>query len=1007
MILGYCTLRLPTILFIALLFVFSTCTTIAAPKSKVHVNLKDRLKRLNSGHALLFEANRGQVDSNYSFIAQNPSGVLLLSGNGFIYGRGRDAVRVMFEGAELQPRIVGLDLQPGVSNYLLGSNQAKFIRNVPSYGRVRIRNLYPGIDAVYHSSGGSLEADFIVQAATNPGLVRLRIEGGRRRRITAGGDLLVQTRSSLFVLRRPRAYQDIGAVRRKIVCRYVIRGRNEVAIAVSSYDRSQPLVIDPVLSYSSYLGGGNSTAVRVAMDAQGNAYLAGATSSATYPVTSGTVPPPPVSYSNDVLITKFDSQGSLVYSTHVGGSNYDYGLGIAVDANGRAYVTGCTTSQDFPTHSALQSTYQGGSDAFVFALNAVGNDFVYSTYLGGNGTDAGTAIAADAQGNAYIAGSTSSTNFPTMNAVQANLKGGNGGSNQPYFELGDAFVTKLSPSGAIVYSTYYGGSNDESALAIAVDSTGSPYVAGFTTSRDFPVKNPLQSTFGGAGANSQITTGDAFVFKLTPNGGQVVYSTYLGGSADDVACGIAVDSSGNAYLAGSTFSPNFPIANAMQSAYGGQGATDYFRMSSGDAFVAKISSSGAALVFSTFLGGSDDDRAFAIGVDGAGNIHVAGNSASSNFPVTSDAAQKSFGGAGVVNVTNLLPGGFVLAPVGMGDAFYARFSPAGALTYNTYLGGSADDVAGGLAVDAAGDVYLAGNTASTNFPLAGPSYQKQLGPLMAVDSSGNDLTSLLYGDAFFAAFHVQTSSPAIAPANGVISAGQFGAFSSVAPGSWIEIYGSNLAADTRQWASSDFNGNQAPTSLDQTSVTIGGQSAFIDYISPGQVNAQVPSSVGTGSQPVVVTTTGGSSSPFSIMVNQVQPGLLAPNSFAIGGKQYVAALFDDGVTFVLPSGAISGLSSKPAAPGDTIVLYGIGFGPVTPNIPAGQIVQASNTLSSSFQIYVGGAAAQISYAGLAPNYVGLYQFNIVVPNVASGDTVPLTFKLAGTNNSQTLYTAVQ
>ncbi|MBV9768872.1 MAG: IPT/TIG domain-containing protein, partial [Bryobacterales bacterium] len=250
-----------------------------------------------------------------------------------------------------------------------------------------------------------------------------------------------------------------------------------------------------------------------------------------------------------------------------------------------------------------------------------------------------------------------------------------------------------------------------------------------------------------------------------------------------------------------------------------------------------------------------------------------------------------------------------------------------------------------------------------------------------------------------------TGSPSIGT-GGIVSASGFGDFSAAAPGSFIEIYGSNLAKDTRQWASSDFNGVNAPTSLDGTSVTIGGQAAFVAYISPDQVNAQVPSGVGTGPQPVIVTTASGSTAPSNITINQTEPGLLAPSTFNVGGKQYVVALFGDGLTYVLPPGAIPSLTSREAVPGDEIVLYGVGFGPVTPNIPAGQMEEASNSLAASFQISIGNVPATVKYAGLAPSYVGLYQFNIVVPNVAANDAAALTFSLGGQPGNQTLYIAV-
>jgi uncharacterized protein (TIGR03437 family) len=250
------------------------------------------------------------------------------------------------------------------------------------------------------------------------------------------------------------------------------------------------------------------------------------------------------------------------------------------------------------------------------------------------------------------------------------------------------------------------------------------------------------------------------------------------------------------------------------------------------------------------------------------------------------------------------------------------------------------------------------------------------------------------------------SAPSIS-AGGIVSASAFGGFSAISPGSWIEIYGSNLATDTRSWGGSDFNGNNAPTALDQTSVTIGGDSAFIAYISPTQVNVQVPSNVGTGPQQIIVTTAGVPSAPATTTVNTVEPGLLAPSSFKVNGTQYVAALFSDGSTFVLPPGAISGVTSRRAQPGDTITLYGVGFGSVIPSIPAGQIVQQTNSLAAPFHVFFGQTQAAVTYDGLAPSEVGLYQFNVVVPTIPSSDSVPLTFTLNGASGTQTLYIAVQ
>ena len=333
----------------------------------------------------------------------------------------------------------------------------------------------------------------------------------------------------------------------------------------------------------------------------------------------------------------------------------------------------------------------------------------------------------------------------------------------------------------------------------------------------------------------------------------------------------------------------------------------------------------------------------------------------------------------------------------------------------------------GVAVDAAGNLYIAdtnshrirkvangvmtavaGNGVGGYAGDGGPATSAQLNfPRgVAVDAAGN----LYIADTQNSVIRLLTPIPQPVPAissGGVVSAGAFGAFTSVAPGSWMEIYGSALAANSRGWVAGDFNGVNAPTSLDGTKVTIGGQAAFIDYISPGQVNAQVPSNVATGPQQITVTTAGGTSAPYTVVVNSTQPGLLAPPLFNIGGTQYVAAVFPDNVTFVLPPGAIPGVASRQAKPGETIIIYGVGFGPVIPDIPAGRIVHESNTLATvPFQISFGPAAVTPSYAGLAQTYAGLYQFNVVVPSVAKSDAVPLTFTLGGVSGTQTLYTAV-
>jgi uncharacterized protein (TIGR03437 family) len=299
-------------------------------------------------------------------------------------------------------------------------------------------------------------------------------------------------------------------------------------------------------------------------------------------------------------------------------------------------------------------------------------------------------------------------------------------------------------------------------------------------------------------------------------------------------------------------------------------------------------------------------------------------------------------------------------------------------------------IAGGTGVGYTGDGFIATN-AKLNFP-SGVAVDSSTGKDYIADSSNNVIRML---------------TPGAPTVGGVQSAGQFGALPSAAPGSWIEIYGSNLAIDSRQWNGGDFVGLAAPTALDGTTVTVGGQAAYIDYIGGGQVNVQVPANVPSGQQPLIVKTAYGSSAAFTVTVNATEPGLFAPSQFQVNGTQYLGAVFANTTTYVFPPGAVAGLTSQRAKAGDTITLYGVGFGSVNGDVSAGQIVQAQNTLALPLQIFVGGTQATVTYDGLAPGFVGLYQFNVVVPAVASSDKVPVTFNLGGTSGTQTVYIAVQ
>ena len=474
---------------------------------------------------------------------------------------------------------------------------------------------------------------------------------------------------------------------------------NRVHFEIPKYDRSKPLVIDPVLSYATYLGGtGGDVAYGIAVDSSGNAYITGITNSSGFPVFG---PEQNTNKGNgDAFVTKLNPAGTaLLYSTYLGGTGADTATGIAVDLTGDAFVTGTTTSSDFPvtlatstTPGAFQTTYGGNGDAFVTQLNSVGSALVYSSYLGGHGADFGQAVAVDSAGNAYVTGSTQSNDFPVVGLLQP----APGGSS-------DAFVAKVNFSGsALVYSSYLGGVQADSGQSIKVDSSGNAYVAGYTFSPDFPLQNPYQGANAGAP--------DAFVAKLNAAGSALVYSTYLGGSGDDRAYAIALDSTGNAYVAGKTQSTDFPTFSTTLNVLQGQNAGGT------DAFIAKLSASGASLTYSTYLGGTGFDQANGITVDSSGDAFVTGFTQSSDFP-TASPTQALLG----------IRGGSACGTTLCSDAFVTEVNPAGSgLVYSTYLGGNSADFGQSIALGPAGATFVTGSAASSNFPAIAGAFQGSL-----------------------------------------------------------------------------------------------------------------------------------------------------------------------------------------------------------------------------------------------------------------------------------------
>src|SRR5216683_1132112 len=561
-------------------------------------------------------------------------------------------LRMQLVRANPAARSWGLDDLPGKSNYFLGNDPQNWRTNVPTYAKVRYQGVYRGVDLVYYGNQQQLEYDFIVAPSADPRTIRLAIAGAKKLELGPSGDLVLSTAAGEVRLHKPIVYQQAGGIREEIAGRYVLRGKCQIGFEVATYDASKPLIIDPVLSYSTYLGGSaGDSGNAIAVDASGNAYVTGETSSTNFPTKN-----PSQSASGggaDVFVAKLDPTGStLVYSTYLGGSGGESGNGIAVDASGDAYITGFTNSANFPTKNPLQAALGGAGDAFVAKLDPTGSALVYSTFLGGTMDDFGNGIAVDASGNAYVTGETSSTNFPTKNPLQP-ASGG----------VRDAFVAKLNAAGsALVYSTYVGGSGEDSGNGIAVDSAGNTYVTGLTRSTNFPTASPFQASCQSC-SNGQ---GNAFVAKLSAAGSALIYSTYLGGSGNgtdgDFGNGIAVDASNNAYVTGFTSSPNCPLASPIQATLLPQTCTfDYYGYTytipcSNTAFVTKLNPSGSALLYSTYLGasGGDLESGRGIAVDTASSTYVTGT-ANSKFLLT--------------------PGTFQASPGGNGDAFVAKIDP--------------------------------------------------------------------------------------------------------------------------------------------------------------------------------------------------------------------------------------------------------------------------------------------------------------------------------------------
>ncbi|MDQ6701513.1 MAG: SBBP repeat-containing protein [Acidobacteriota bacterium] len=623
---------------------------------------------------VFFVENRGQMDRRIRYMIKRPEMTLYFMQGEIQVAIAGKSLPIRLIHANLQSSIEGRMPMPGSANFFVGADPAKWRTDIPLQGAIAYRNNWPGIDMIYSATGRKLKSEFVVAPYVDPAPIRWSYGPEASARVREDGSLSIQLGSDEFQEDAPEIYQETSGKREPVAGSFRVFADGSVGFELGSYDHTRTLVIDPVITYSTFVGGsGQDSAMAVASDPSGNPVIVGWTSSTDLPANGVK---PRNAGGVDAFVAKMTAYGNdVVYCTYLGGTGDDRAFGVAVDRSGNAYVTGWTGSTNFPVVGALQPKFGGGRDAFVAKLNSTGNALLYSTYLGGAGYDNGNSIAVDGSGNAYVTGDTSSANFPLVSAFQA-VRGGQQ----------DAFVSKLNSAGtALVYSTYLGGANEDHGSGIAVDAAGNAYVTGGTFSRNFPVAGAFQAVSGG--------NQDAFITKFAPNGKTLVYSTFLGGSAGtaglpEMGNGIAVDALGNAYIAGVTSSTNFPTtAGAFQTANSG-GNTD--------GFVAKLNPSGNGLVYSTYLGGTSVDSAHAIAVDLAGNAYVAGQTASLDFPT-------------------LRP--YQAGNHGSYNAFLTKLNGSGAaLIHSTYLGGGGSDSANGVAVDYLGNALVAGVTSSSDFP---------------------------------------------------------------------------------------------------------------------------------------------------------------------------------------------------------------------------------------------------------------------------------------------------
>jgi uncharacterized protein (TIGR03437 family) len=893
-----------------------------------------------------FEANRGQAESEAAFLTRAGGYQMSLASETplLTLRKGRAQLRLQPAGRTHPSRPVAESPLPGRSNYFIGNDPSQWRTDVPTYSKIRYPEVYPGIDLVYYGNGCGLEYDFIVAPGHSHELISLEIEGAQSLQIAQEGHLALRLNGEAIEMRKPVAYQPIGDEKRHVDAAYRLAPGNRVEFQLGAYDANLPLVIDPIIEYSTFFGGSGADAgYGITLDAQNNIYVTGQTSSANFPLKNAY--DSALEGANDAFVLKLNAQGNaIVFSTYIGGRNSgDRGWAVAVDRAGNIYFTGETNSLNFPTVNAVVPGFRGNVDGFVAKLNIEGNVLLYSTYLGGGFADVPYAIALDRFDNVYVTGRTESANFPLKSPMQDKIRGQR-----------DAFITKLGADGELLYSTYLGGEpattggrDEEVGYGIAIDAMQNIYVIGYTTSPTFPTQHPIQPLFGGVE--------DVFISKINAAGTGLVYSTYLGGSRADVGRGIAVDAMGYAYITGYTLSLDFPVLEALQPEY----------RSSSDGFVAKINPAGTGLIYSTYLGGAGEENtglvtdltpACAITVDLLGNAYVTGKTASMNFPVA----------------RAIRP-----ALSGDDDAYVAKIDPAGSeLIYSTYLGSTFTGANGleerglGITVTRLGTVYVTGQILRNDFPTTQP--------LQAA-----------YGGGLSDAFITRIGASDLAGVSALSAASFVGG--SFAPESIVAVFGSNLASATEVAKATPL-----PTSLLGTTVKITDKQgverlAPLFFVSPDQINFEIPAGISPGKARITVTNSQNTMPGTTVLIDRIAPGLFSANASGQGLAAAVAVRVKaDGTQSFEPVVAPDNLGQLFAVPIDLgpesdrvfLILFGTGW--------------RNNTQLTNASVRLGGVATTVTFAGAQGGFVGQDQINLEIPRSLAGrGLVPITVIVDG------------